>query len=230
MNTIKKQNMQDTKETRKADGTFAPHCGNHGNKRKDVLAVKGKQGFQKHPVVVIAPDGTATHLPGIAEATRFLKVKNRQMVTRAILGGYSKHGYKVMYEEDWSPFADYSFRPPMTRDDEGRMNRMGLKMARARQEHNMTDEQKRRRSEMFRELSIRMAHDPNSNWGKGNGRKPIHCVNNNKDYHSVAAAARDIGVRPSSISNALTKGFKVHGYKFYRKSAWDAANNNSILP
>lgn len=45
--------------------------------------------------------------------------------------------------------------------------------------------------------------------------KPIYCVNNKISYLSLKFAAQDLGLKPSSLSNALFRGNKLHGYKFY---------------
>ena len=81
--------------------------------------IKGVRGWTKHPVVDISPNGEAKHFDSITAAQRFLKYpKKSQAVLKAIQRKYPVRGYKIMYEEDWSPLGDYSFRLPCDRDFE----------------------------------------------------------------------------------------------------------------
>lgn len=45
--------------------------------------------------------------------------------------------------------------------------------------------------------------------------KPIYCINNGLCYLSLKLAAEGLGLIRGSVSNALTKGNRIHGYKFY---------------
>ncbi len=216
--------MEQTKATiaRRADGTWLPHQGNHGNRRAGNYYAKGRQGFLLRPVVIIKPTGEAIHLPSVVAAQKYLGLRNRQMVTRAIRNGYAKRGYKLMYREDFSPLADYSFRVSELRDDEGRATPAMMRRYRMMQEKNMTDEQRRKKSERSRRQSIEMAADPNSRWGKGFNRfHPIHCETNGKDYQSMKEASKDLGIPSSQISMAIKRCGTTHGYKFYDKALWD---------
>ena len=223
--------MEEVKGMRRKDGTFLPGSGNHGNRRHSDLIEKGKSGFQPSPVVLIKPSGEVLRLPSVVAAQKFLGLRNRQMVSRAIRGKYAKRGYKIMYEKDYSPLGDYSFRLSEMRDDEGYAKPELLRIYRKRQEQMMTDEQRRRRSERCREVSKRQAADPNSKWGKGTNYHPIHCETNGKDYASIKDAVEDLGIPSNQISLAISRNGTTHGYKFYDKASWDrtSARLNEIL-
>jgi len=45
--------------------------------------------------------------------------------------------------------------------------------------------------------------------------KPVYCVNNQICYLSLKSAAEDLDLRQNSMSTALTRGNRIHGYKFY---------------
>lgn len=45
--------------------------------------------------------------------------------------------------------------------------------------------------------------------------KRIYCTNNGICYLSLKLAAEDLGLKVNSVSTALTRGNRIHGYKFY---------------
>lgn len=215
---------------RKPDGTFMKGSGNHGNGRKFGLVEKGKKGFQPTPVILIRPDGHTIRMPSVVAAQKFLGLKNRDMISRAIRKGYAKRGYRLMYEKDFSPIGDYSFRLSTFRDEEGRATPALLRFRRMIQEKNMTPEQKRKRTERCRRQSLKMAADPNCRWGKGCKLHPIHCETNGKDYTSIKEASADLGIPSNQISLAIKRRGAAHGYKFYDKAVWDKVNERlSVL-
>lgn len=217
--------MEDVKnKLRRPDGTFMKGAGNHGNRRHSDYIEKGKQGFQPSPVMLIKPSGEAIRLPSVVAAQKFLGLRNRQMISRAIRGRYAKHGYRIMYARDYSPYGDYSFRLNNVRDDEGYATPETLRIYRKMQEERMSDEDRKKRSERSRQQSRKMAADPNSKWGKGTNYRPVFCKTNGKEYPSVKDAAADVGLPPNQISAAIHRNGTVHGYKFYDKVLWDRIN------
>lgn len=211
---------------RRQNGIWARGQGNHGNRRKGKYIEKGKKGFLSRPVVIISPNGSCKHMGSVGEAQVFLGLRNRQQVTRAIRKGYVKHGFRLIYEEDLSPRADYSFKTPELRDDNGRSLPEQLRLYRRRQELYMTDKQREERSRRARECAFRQANDPNNRWGKGGRSIPIYCVTNNKRYNSIKEASIDLCIPYNQIVLAMHRNGTAHGYKFYRQDAWDNAGRN----
>lgn len=185
--------------------------------------------FIRVPVVLVAENGRTQHIRSIKDAAIFLGVEKKNRVRDAIEKGYPVKGYRIMREDDWSPIADYSFRPSKMRDDDGILTDDGRRNARQKQEKSLTDEQKRQRVERCRVWSKEMAHDPNSKWGKGLNKKAIHCVTNNTDYESLRAAGKALGFTSSQISMAMKKNRPTHGYRFYSKEIWDSVQQKSVL-
>lgn len=180
------------------------------------------------PVVLISQDGRVIHIRSIRDAAAFLGVEQKNRVRDAMEKGYPIKGYRIMREDDWSPVADYSFRPSKMRDENGLLTEEGRKHARQKQEMSLTAEQKQNRVERCRAMSTQMAHDPNSKWGKGLNRKAIHCVTNNTDYPSVREAGKALGFTPSQISAAMGANRPTHGYRFYSKEVWDSVQKKSL--
>lgn len=184
--------------------------------------------FTRTPVVLISRSGRAIHLQSIRNASEFLGIGVKGRVQAAIEKGYPVKGYRIVREDDWSPVADYSFRPSEMHDENGLLTEAGRKHARKMQERSLTEEQKKNRSERCREMCLKMIKDPNSNFAKGLNKKPVHCLNNNTDYGSIVEAARALGFKPALISYAMSHGGKTHGYKFYSKEVWDAVQKKSL--
>lgn len=45
--------------------------------------------------------------------------------------------------------------------------------------------------------------------------KPVYCVNNKLCYLSLKLASEDLDIKQNSMSTAMTRGNRIHGYKFY---------------
>ena len=112
--------------------------------------VKGVKGFAKHPVVAISPNGDAKHFDSVTAVQRFLKYpKKSQAVLKAIHRKYPVRGYKIMYEEDWSPLGDYSFRLPCDRDFDGHPTTALRRQLAIRAWQNKTDEERQKMTELI---------------------------------------------------------------------------------
>lgn len=211
--------MDETK--RRKDGTFLPgRKGSCGNLRKGTYYVKGHQGFLRRSIVILYPDGSHRIMPSVAQAAKYLRWANRQMVTRAATKGFVKDGVKLMYEEDWSPLGDYHFSATQSRDSQGRATPEMMRRLRRLQERNMTDEQRRKKKERARQIALKNIADPNNSFGRPPA-KPLYCLTNDTVYASTKQASETLGIPASLIYNAMSKGNKCHGYRFFYKEIWD---------
>ena len=182
--------------------------------------VKGVKGFAKHPVVAIAPSGEAKHFDSITAVQRFLKYpKKSQAVGRAIKRKYPVIGYRVMYEEDWSPLGDYSFRLPCDRDFDGHPTTALRRQRALRAWQNKTEEERQKKREWGREHVRKMREE--GKWLSGHKPVPVYCLTLKKYFPSVTVAAEELGVSRSAIFQAMKRNRPVRGFKFYRKSVWD---------
>lgn len=182
--------------------------------------IKGVKGFTKHPVVAIAPDGKAKHFDSITAVQKFLKYpKKSQAVGKAIKRKYPVRGYKIMYEEDWSPLGDYSFRLPCDRDFDGHPTTALRRQRALRAWQNKTDEERQKIREWGREHVRKMRAE--GKWPTGHKPVPVYCLTLKKFFPSITDAAKELGVSLSAICQAVKMNRPVRGLKFYRKSVWD---------
>ena len=182
--------------------------------------IKGVKGFSKHPVVAISPNGDAKHFDSITAVQRFLKYpKKSQAVGKAIKRKYPVRGYKIMYEEDWSPLGDYNFRLPCDRDFDGHPTTALRRQSAIRAWHNKTEEERQKIREWGREHVRKMREE--GKWQTGHKPVPVYCLTLKKYFPSITDAAKDLGVSLSAICQAVKMNRPVRGFKFYRKSVWD---------
>ena len=182
--------------------------------------VKGIKGFTKHPVVAISPDGEAKHFDSITAVQRFLKYpKKSQAVGKAIKRKYPVRGYRIMYEEDWSPLGDYSFRLPCDRDFDGHPTTALRRQRALRAWQNKTEEEKQKKREWGREHVRKMREE--GKWPNGGKPVPVYCLTLKKYFPSMTVAAEELGVSRAAICKALERNRPVRGFKLYRKSVWD---------
>lgn len=182
--------------------------------------IKGVRGFTKHPVVAISPNGEAKHFDSITAVQRFLKYpKKSQAVLKAIKRKYPVRGYKIMYEEDWSPLGDYSFRLPCDRDFDGHPTTALRRQLAIRAWQNKTDEERQKVREWGREHVRKMRAE--GKWMRGHKPVPVYCLTLKKYFPSITDAAEELGVSLSAICQAVKMNRPVRGLKFYRKSVWD---------
>lgn len=174
---------------------------------------KGHQGFKRRPVVAIAPDGTVERrFDGVEQCRMWLGLRDRHSVTRACKGLGKCRGYVLMYEEDWSRFGDYHYRPTPGRDIRGRLQKgHGLSAMFYRRQSEETRETARTR---HRETSRRLAHDRASRWGKGAPRKRVRCATTGERFDSIKEASLRCGVPANQISLAIRRRGAAHGLKF----------------
>ena len=182
--------------------------------------IKGVRGWTKHPVVAISPNGEAKHFDSITAAQRFLKYpKKSQAVGKAIKRKYPVRGYKIMYEEDWSPLGDYSFRLPCDRDFDGHPTTALRRQSAIRAWQNKTDEERQKIREWGREHVRKMREE--GKFLSGHKPVPVYCLTLKKYFPSITDAAKELGVSLSAICQAVKMNRPVRGLKFYKKSVWD---------
>lgn len=178
--------------------------------RKDIR--KGIQGFQPKKVIAINPDGSVyKRFDSVKSAVLFFGFSNRHPVISACQGKSFCRGLKLMYEEDFVPWADYRYRRPRGRDIYGRLeagNGLCYSFRKPSEEYIKVKREK------MRELSLRMSRDPNSAWGKGSKLKPVICIETGERFPSFVAASEKFGVKSSEISMAIKRGGKCHGHTF----------------
>lgn len=191
-------------------GCTPANKGKHTASRNDDFAVKGKQGFCCRPVLQIAQDGTIEkRYPSVAAAQKALGVSDRHSITAACQHKNFCRGRRLIYEDEYVGFADYSWRRGKYRDIYGRLQ----KGHHANSSFHYTKEGKARKSAASRALSLRMAADPNNAWGKGK-KKPVYCVTTDEYFHSLKDAAVKYGLSPNQVSMAISRKGSVHGYTF----------------
>ena len=176
-------------------------------------AVKGVQGFAKHPVVAIAPNGEAKHFDSITAVQRFLKYpKKSQAVGKAIKRKYPVRGYRIMYEEDWSPLGDYSFRLPCDRDFDGHPTTALRRQRALRAWQNKTEEERQKKREWGREHVRKLREE--GKWLSGHKPVPVYCLTLKKYFPSITVAAEELGVSCSAIFKAVEKTDPSVGLNF----------------
>lgn len=161
-------------------GMVPKNKGTHLSSRVDDFAVKGRRGFQRRAVIEILPDGSVgRRWDSVGAATKALNLRDRHSVTNACNGRFFCRGTKLMYEDDWSPLADYHYHRSGMRDIYGRLLPCHHANATMRKMSAAAMEARRQRS---RALSARMCRDPDSRWGKGSALIPVRCETDGKEY------------------------------------------------
>lgn len=188
---------------------------------------KGVRGWKKHPVVAISPDGKAKHFDSVSAVKRFLQYpKESQAVGYAIKRQFPVRGYRIIYEEDWSPLGDYSFRLPCDRDFDGHPTSVMRRQIALRKWRNMSEEKKQKVREWGREHVRKLRAE--GKLRSGNKPVPVYCSTLNKFFPTVTEAAKEIGTSASNLCKAIRTNRPVHGLKFYRKSVWDKITQKKL--
>lgn len=81
----------------------------------------------------------------------------------------------------------------------------------------------------MRKQSFRMAHDPNSKWGKGGNVIPVICVETGEKFPSLKAASGHFNIGHSQISMAVKRGGKCHGMTFKKLPEFDEDKGNEDI-
>lgn len=182
--------------------------------------IKGVRGWTKHPVVAISPNGEAKHFDSITAVQKFLKYpKKSQAVLKAIQRKYPVRGYKIMYEEDWSPLGDYSFRLPCDRDFDGHPTTALRRQRALRAWQNKSEEERQKIRKWGREHVRKMRAE--GKFLSGHKPVPVYCLTLQKCFPSMTVAAEELGVSCAAICQAVKKNKPVRGFKLYLKSVWD---------
>ncbi len=170
---------------------------------------KGHIGFQPRPVLALNPDGTiCKKFPSVGEAQKYFGLRDYHSIIQACQQKSFCRGYRLLYEEDYVPWADYHNKRPRSRDIYGRLlkghHHVGFKKPSPEKMHEL--------SKRSSERSKRMCADPNSKWGKAHGKKPVMVVETGKIYPSIKDCALDLNIPANQISDALKRNGTVHGY------------------
>ena len=171
---------------------------------------RGHQGFTSRPVVALNPDGAiCKKFPSVQAAQEYFGVRDRHSITAACQQKFFCRGYRLLYEEDYIPWADYRNKRPRSRDIYGRL---------LKGHHNdgfkpMKPECRKKLNEMARNMAKRMSADPDSAFGKGHNPIPITVLNTGKNYPSIKDCALDLNIPANQISLAIKRNGTVHGYK-----------------
>lgn len=95
-------------------------------------------------MVLIRPDGSAEHIPSIQRTMDILGVTDRRTFQKIVRKRWIHNGFRVMYENDWSPTADYSFRfTTQEEENERRQRRADIQRRETRRAHYANDKRLR---------------------------------------------------------------------------------------
>ncbi len=183
----------------------------------------GKKGYKhpghKHPVVAVKPDGS---MGGYFEFIRdacLIYGMDRHSITDSCKRGTICFGFRWMYEEEYRKYwlqgrtHELAYKLDPNRDRRTYHWKKGHHCG----SNVWSKETKEKVYKRIAEVSRQRAADPNSKWGKGwDNLKPVRCVNTGREYKSIKEAAADVGLRPSHISGAISRGGKVHGLQFVK--------------
>ena len=175
---------------------------------------KGHQRFPPRPVIALNPDGTiCKKFQSVKAAQEYFGLSDRHSIIKACQQKFFCRGYRLLYEEDYVPWADYRNRRPRFRDIYGRLlkghHNTGFKA--------LSPENRQKKVERARKRALKMQADPNSKFGKGGMPIPVECTDNGKSYQSIKDCALDLCIPANQISLAIRRNGTVHGYTI-RKS------------
>lgn len=174
--------------------------------RKETADTDWSGVWDKRPVVAIRPDGTIFgRFPSIAAAAR--QLGRRSNAVSLACNGHRRlcRGLKLMFADDYVPWADYHFRPYRNRDTDGKF------LPGCSAPHRPTEAQRRRLSERAK---ARWA-DRTDRFGLAQKARPVICVETGERFPTMEAAAMRFGIpKGSQISKAIKKGHKCYGLTF----------------
>lgn len=181
---------------------------------KDKNNISPHRGVKPKPVVIIRPDGEKIRTyPSINSCARAIGV-SRQNMSEDCKSGYLCRGYKIMFEDDWSPLGDYSYKPKKGRDIYGRLQK-GHKLF-ALYYGMQTKEAREKLRKARSELSKKRCADPNSRWGGGKRNlKKVWCSTTGQHFESIKEAAECHHITRGYLSYAIHKGKITKGLKFH---------------
>lgn len=169
---------------------------------------KGHQGFLPRPVLLILPNGTVgARFASVKAAAKHLN-RTTSAIVDSCLGRSLCCNRRLVYEEDYVKWADYSYKPHPNRTPEGYFFKGCRNLYRLSPE---AQEQKRKRAQI---QSAARAKDPNDKWGKGKALKPVECITTGETFPSIKEAAQKCGISGSLISRAISLDVPAHGLKF----------------
>ncbi len=153
-------------------------------------------GYNKYkpcPMVVIRYDGKCIHLPSVRAVGEFFgKAKSVIRYAREKRNGYIMQNYRIMRYDEWSPYADYHFKPKPPRKKKSR-NSMP-------------------RTEEYRKILSERAYrvKPWTHMKK----HPCICLDTGERFESRQAAAGRYGLDLHNLSVAIKRHCRCKGYKF----------------
>ena len=185
---------------------------NKGKHTGGRMGTKGVQGYQSRPVVMINYDGSILkRFPSVKATQEYFGRKDRHSVIYACTRGTLCGGYRMMYEEDYVPWADYRYAKPRFYDSRGWLmkghNYNFWKMK-------LTPEGREKQRATARRTARRLIDDPNNRFGKVNHEKTVVCVDTGEKFPSVTECAAHFRINRSQIGLAIKRNGTCHGYKF----------------
>lgn len=154
-----------------------------------------KDFFKDEPVLVINPDGTINNKfesvskcaenIGVGFATIIIAIKTNSLC----------RGFKIIYEDTWSPAIDYSYSKKNKIEKVIKKE----KKKKVKYKEKMTSDEKELYREMCRKRAKERNEDPNSKFGRGH-KIPIVCINTNEHFSTIREAADKFDERPSVLS------------------------------
>lgn len=201
---------------RTPSGQFAPaHTPwNKGvpNTGRRHCALKGRCGFQPRPVLLLLPDGTiGARFASVTAAARHLQ-RAQSTITDSCLRGSLCHNRRLIYEEDYVKWADYSYHPHRGRDARGHFlpGRTNI--------YRLSPEARQRIADISRRRSKQMVADPSSRWGKPNPDHfiPVLCVETGQSFPSIKDAALAFNIPAYYISQAIARSGTTRHLTFRR--------------
>lgn len=176
----------------------------------------------KHSVVAVNPDGTiAGHFDFVKSAAQYLNV-DRHTITLSCRNGTICRGLRLYYEEDFKDaFMEKGLEGLKFILDPRKDHLTGrfLKGIKTGKKKRMTDEGRKAKSMVSKNVSRRLNDDPNSNFGRYRKSpspmcKKIICVDNGQVFSSIAECSRELGVGYSALCASLKRMHRCYGQKF----------------
>lgn len=162
----------------------------------------------KHPLYALAPDGSIyARFASVSAAARHLH-RTRVSIIRACTGRGLCCNMKLIYEDDYIQWADYSYKPHRHRGKRGQFL-PGHRHYATRSSHAL-----QRLRDSSRATALRLARDPAIPFGKGSPLKPVICLTTGEQFSSIRSAAETFHIHPARLSSALSHGHLCHGLRF----------------
>lgn len=170
-------------------------------------AEKGRRCFLPRPVLLILPDGTiGARFASVSAAARHLK-RLTSSITDSCLGRSLCCNRRLIYEEDYVKWVDYSYKPHPNRTSRGQFVKGCHNLYR------LSPDGRERKKEAAKKISLARAKNPNDRWGKGGPPHPVLCLTTGEKFPSITLAAKRYGLSDSLICRALRLGIPAGGLK-----------------